>query len=187
MRSRSGPFGVGIVGAGTISNTYLENLTSFPDTSVVAVADLIPEAARQKAEQFGVRRFGTVEALLADDDMDIVVNLTVPNAHAEVASQAVSAGKHVWNEKPLTVDRESAQALLKQADAAGRTRRLRAGHLPRVRPAARSAAGRGGTDRHPPHRAGAAADYRARSRGIPTRPSSSRPGRDRCSTWARTT
>jgi predicted dehydrogenase len=117
--SRSGPVGIGIVGAGTISNTYLENLTSFPDTTVVAVADLLPEAAQRKAEQFGVRRFGSVESLLADDDVDIVVNLTIPNAHAEVASQAVSAGKHVWNEKPLTVSRESAQALLKQADAAG--------------------------------------------------------------------
>ena len=119
MINRSGPVGIGIVGAGTISNTYLENLTSFADTTVVAVADLIPEAARQKAELFGVRRFGSVGSLLADDDVDIVVNLTVPSAHAEVASQAVSAGKHVWNEKPLTVDRESAQALLKQADAAG--------------------------------------------------------------------
>ena len=60
-----------------------------------------------------------MEALLADDDIDIVVNLTTPNAHAEIASQAVSAGKHVWNEKPLTVDRASAQALLKAADTAG--------------------------------------------------------------------
>ena len=60
-----------------------------------------------------------MEALLADDDVDIVVNLTTPNAHAEIASQAVSAGKHVWNEKPLTVDRASAQALLKAADTAG--------------------------------------------------------------------
>lgn len=119
MTSRSGPLGVGIVGAGTISDTYLENLTSFPDISVVAVADLIPEAAQRKAEQFGVRRFGTVEALLADDDIDIVVNLTTPNAHAEVAGAAVSAGKHVWNEKPLTVDRASAQALLEAAESAG--------------------------------------------------------------------
>ena len=119
MKSRTGPVGVGIVGAGNISNTYLENLNSFPDTTVVAVADLFPEAAQRQAEKFGVGRSGTVESLLADDDIDIVVNLTTPNAHAEVASQAVSAGKHVWNEKPLTVDRESAQALLKQADAAG--------------------------------------------------------------------
>lgn len=119
MRSRLGPVGVGIIGAGNISTTYLENLTSFPDTSVVAVADLVPEAARQQAEKFGVRRFGSVDSLLADDDIDIVVNLTIPNAHAEVASQVVRAGKHVWNEKPLTVDRESGQALLAQADAAG--------------------------------------------------------------------
>ena len=117
--SRSGPVGVGIVGAGNISDTYLENLTSLPDTTVVAVADLVPEAAQRQAERFGVRAAGTVEDLLADDDLDIVVNLTIPNAHAAVASQAVRAGKHVWNEKPLTVDRPSAQALLAEAQAAG--------------------------------------------------------------------
>jgi predicted dehydrogenase len=119
VKTRTGPVGVGIVGAGNISNTYLENLNSFPDTTVVGVADLFPEAAQRQAERYGVGRSGTVESLLADDDVDIVVNLTTPNAHAEVASLAISAGKHVWNEKPLTVDRESAQALLKQADAAG--------------------------------------------------------------------
>jgi predicted dehydrogenase len=117
--SRSGPVGVGLVGAGNISRTYLENLTGFPDTTVVAVADLLPEAARARAEQFGVRRSGSVNDLLADEDVEIVVNLTTPDAHAEVALQAVGAGKHVWNEKPLTVDRGSAQALLQQADAAG--------------------------------------------------------------------
>ena len=115
----TGPVGIGIVGAGTISDTYLENLTSFPDTTVVAVADLVPEAARRKAEQFGVPRFGAVEALLADEEVDIVVNLTTPNAHAEIAGRAVRAGKHVWNEKPLTLDRASAQALLRAAEAAG--------------------------------------------------------------------
>ena len=158
MRSRSGPFGVGIVGAGTISDTYLENLTSFPDTTVVAVADLFPEAAQRKAEQFGVRRFGTVEALLADDDIDIVVNLTTPNAHAEIASQAVSAGKHVWNEKPLTVDRASAQALLQAADAAG----VRVGCAPDTFLGSGLQHARRlveeGIDRHPAHRAGAAAE-----------------------------
>ena len=117
--SRSGPVGVGIIGAGNISNTYLENLSSFPDTTMVAVADLVPEAAQRQAERFGVRAAGSVEDLLADDDIDIVVNLTIPNAHAEVAIQAVQAGKHVWNEKPLTVDRPSAQALLAEASAAG--------------------------------------------------------------------
>ena len=181
--SRTGPFGVGIVGAGVISDTYLENLTSFPDTTVVAVADLIPEAARAKAEQFGVRRFGTVDALLADDDIDIVVNLTTPNAHAEIASQAVRAGKHVWNEKPLTVDRASAQALLKAADAAG----VRVGCAPDTflgsgLQHARRLVEEGiiGT----PLTALVLLQGRARSRGIPTRPSCSPPGRGHCSTRA---
>ena len=59
------------------------------------------------------------EQALERDDVEIVVNLTIPAAHAEVASAALAAGKHVWNEKPITVDRESAVAVLRQADSAG--------------------------------------------------------------------
>jgi predicted dehydrogenase len=122
----TGPVGVGVIGAGTISDTYLENLSSFPDVEVVAIGDLFPEAAKAKAEQYGVGASGDVSAVLDNPDVEIVVNLTIPAAHAEVASAALTAGKHVWNEKPLTLDRESASALLEQADAA----RLRVGCAP---------------------------------------------------------
>ena len=89
--SRSGPVGVGIIGAGKISDTYLENLTSFPDTTVVAVADLVPEAAQRQGRAVRRTPVGTVEDLLADDDIDIVVNLTIPNAHAEVGDPGGAA------------------------------------------------------------------------------------------------
>jgi predicted dehydrogenase len=123
---RTGPVGVGIVGAGTISETYLKNLTSFPDIDVLAVGDLVAEAASAKAAEHSVPTSGGVAAVLTHPDVEIVVNLTIPAAHAEVASQAIAAGKHVWNEKPLALDRTSGQAVLDQADAAG----LRVGCAP---------------------------------------------------------
>ncbi|MDT0180999.1 Gfo/Idh/MocA family oxidoreductase [Microbacterium sp. ARD31] len=115
----TGPVGVGIVGAGVISQTYLENLTSFPDVKVVAIGDLIPERAKAKAEEHGVPSWGTLEDVLANPEVELVVNLTIPEAHIAVSAQAVAAGKHVWTEKPLGLDREGARQLLKDAEAAG--------------------------------------------------------------------
>jgi predicted dehydrogenase len=117
--SRSGPVGVGIIGAGVISSTYLENLNSFPDTEVLAIGDLMPEAAKQRAAEHGVPTSGDVSVVLDHPDIEIVVNLTTPAAHAQVAGQAIAAGRHVWNEKPLTLDRASGRSLLDAADAAG--------------------------------------------------------------------
>ncbi|OAH49690.1 Gfo/Idh/MocA family protein [Microbacterium oleivorans] len=115
----TGPVGVGIVGAGVISQTYLENLTSFPDVKVVAIGDLIPERAKAKAEEHGVPSWGTLEDVLANPEVELVVNLTIPESHIAVSVQAVAAGKHVWTEKPLGLDREGARQLLKDAEAAG--------------------------------------------------------------------
>lgn len=115
----TGPVGVGIVGAGVISQTYLENLTSFPDVKVVAIGDLIPERAKAKAEEHGVPSWGTLEDVLANPEVELVVNLTIPESHIAVSAQAVAAGKHVWTEKPLGLDREGARQLLKDAEAAG--------------------------------------------------------------------
>jgi predicted dehydrogenase len=111
--------GVGIIGAGNISTQYLENLTRFPDLEVRFVADIALDRAAAQAEAFGVPASGQVEDLLARDDVEIVVNLTIPAAHAEVGRQVVAAGKHVWSEKPLALDAESGLALLADAERAG--------------------------------------------------------------------
>jgi len=116
----SRPVGVGVIGAGTISNTYLENLTNFADTDVLAIGDIVQTAAEEKAAKYEVPAAGDVATVLDHPDIEIVVNLTIPAAHADVASQVISAGKHVWNEKPLALDRISGRSLLREAEEAGR-------------------------------------------------------------------
>ncbi|MDO5863278.1 MULTISPECIES: Gfo/Idh/MocA family protein [Paenarthrobacter] len=115
----SGPVGVGIIGAGVISKQYLDNLTSFPDVRVLAIGDLFEEAAAARAAEYGIPAHGGVDAVLGHPAVEIVINLTIPAAHVEVATLAVNAGKHVWSEKPFSLDRESGLGLLKAADAAG--------------------------------------------------------------------
>ncbi|WP_166984372.1 Gfo/Idh/MocA family protein [Paramicrobacterium fandaimingii] len=112
--------GVGVIGAGTISTQYLENLTTFPDLDVRFVADIDTDRAASQAQTFGIAASGTVDELLADDQIEIVVNLTIPVVHVEVALQALAAGKHVWSEKPFALDRESGKRLLEAAHAAGK-------------------------------------------------------------------
>lgn len=107
--------GVGIVGCGNISDCYFENCASFDLLEVRACADLIPARAKEKAEKHGVAKACTVKKLLADKDIDIVVNLTIPKVHSEIALAALEAGKCVYNEKPLAVTREDGRAMLELA------------------------------------------------------------------------
>ncbi len=115
----AGPVSVGIIGAGYISEIYLANLTTrFDNLRVVAIADLMVERARERAAKVGIAAM-TVGELLADPAIELVVNLTIPLAHAEVALAAVSAEKSVYNEKPLTETREQGKALLALARERG--------------------------------------------------------------------
>lgn len=114
-----GPVGIGVIGAGNISEQYLDNLTRFPDLRVLAVGDLNPEAARSRAEQHGIPAHGSPEAVLTNPEVEIVVNLTIPAAHADVDLAAIAAGKHVWSEKPLTLDIAAGREVLERAAAAG--------------------------------------------------------------------
>ncbi|WP_194409536.1 Gfo/Idh/MocA family protein [Microbacterium cremeum] len=120
------PVGVGLIGAGNISDQYLTHLTSFPDVRVLAVGDVLEDRARAQAEKYGVPRAGGVGVVLDDPDIEIVVNLTIPAVHVEVSEAIIAAGKHVWTEKPIGIDREESQRLLSTADAAG----LRVGVAP---------------------------------------------------------
>ncbi|UIN31391.1 Gfo/Idh/MocA family protein [Microbacterium binotii] len=122
----TGPVGVGVIGAGMISDTYLDNLRSFPDVRVLAIGDLDTARAAAQAARHQVSLAGGPEDVLSHPDVEIVVNLTIPAAHAAVSAAAIAAGKHVWSEKPIGIDRASARDLLTAADAAG----LRVGVAP---------------------------------------------------------
>ena len=111
--------GIGLIGAGVISDTYLDNLTTFPDVRVLAIADLDTVRAAAQAATYGVPRSGDVAGLLADPQVEVVVNLTVPAVHVDVGLAALAAGKHVWAEKPLALDRPSARKLLDWARERG--------------------------------------------------------------------
>jgi predicted dehydrogenase len=115
----AGPVRVAVIGAGTISETYLRNLTSFPDLDVRMVADLDTARAATQAEKHGVPAAGTTDELLADPAVELVVNLTIPAAHVDVGLAALEAGKHIWAEKPLALDRPSARKLLDRARELG--------------------------------------------------------------------
>ena len=120
------PVKIGIIGCGAISGVYFEAGKTFEILDIVACADLIPERAKAKAEQYQIPRACTPEELLADPEIEIVVNLTVPRAHFEVSLAALEAGKSVYSEKPLAVTREEGQRLL----AAARERGLLLGCAP---------------------------------------------------------
>lgn len=120
------PVGVGLIGAGNISDQYLKSLTSFPDVRVLAIGDVLEDRARDQAAAYGVPDAGGVEVVLNHPDIEIVVNLTIPAVHVEVSEAIIAAGKHVWTEKPIGVDRASSLGMLEKADAAG----LRVGVAP---------------------------------------------------------
>jgi predicted dehydrogenase len=113
---------IGIAGIGKISGIYLDNLTgmfgnsrTFSPVRLTAVTDLVAERAREAAAKYQVTALPSVDELVNSPDVDIVLNLTQPRYHFEVALAAVRAGKHVYNEKPLCAKREEAAELLKTA------------------------------------------------------------------------
>ena len=112
------PIGIGLVGAGNISSQYLKAVKSFPILEIKAIADLNMDAASARATEFSVPA-KSVDDLLADPSIDIVVNLTVPKAHVEVGLKAIAAGKHVHSEKPLGITVAEGKILIDEANAKG--------------------------------------------------------------------
>lgn len=110
---------IGLIGAGNISEQYLDNLTKASAVSVEMIADIDKGRAQDRAKQYGVASFGEPADLLARADIDLVVNLTIPSAHEQVTISCLEAGKHVWSEKPLALNVESVGRIMEQAKASG--------------------------------------------------------------------
>ena len=98
------PLKIGVIGCGRISDIYFKTLNQFKIVDIVACASLNLEESRAKAEKYGIPETCTPEEIFADPDIEAVLNLTIPAAHAEVSLKALSMGKHVYSEKPLVAD-----------------------------------------------------------------------------------
>lgn len=117
--------GMGIIGCGNISEAYLKLAALFEGFEVIAVADKNPQAAQLRAQEFAVKAL-SVEELLASQDIDIIVNLTIPAAHFEISKRALQAGKHVYSEKPFVLSLQEGEEL----QALAMAQNLRIGSAP---------------------------------------------------------
>ncbi len=112
---------VGVVGCGMISTIYLKNMTTVFGgiLEVVSCADIVDGRALEAAGKCQGVRAVSVDELIDDDSIELVVNLTIPKAHAEIAMRAIGSGKHIYNEKPLTIMPIEARKLLSAAQKKG--------------------------------------------------------------------
>jgi predicted dehydrogenase len=113
------PLGIGIVGTGNIAGGYAKDAVTHPEIRLVAATDVDPARATAFAETYGCRAYASLDDLLADDGVDIVVNLTVHQAHYGVTKRALEARRHVYSEKPLALRSSEAHELVDLAAARG--------------------------------------------------------------------
>jgi predicted dehydrogenase len=113
----AGTLNIGIIGCGNIFPQYIRGCRLFDILNIVACADLDLERSRARAAEFHIPRAVSVDELLADPSIEIVINLTVPQAHAQVSRDILNAGKHVYSEKPLALNRDEGASILRLAQA----------------------------------------------------------------------
>lgn len=110
---------IGVVGCGAISPAYFTFCKTFPILEIVACTDLIMERAQARAAEFGIPKVYTGEEMMNDPEIQIILNLTVPKAHAEVNMAAIKAGKHAYCEKPFATDRAEGRKVIEAAKERG--------------------------------------------------------------------
>ena len=110
---------IAIVGCGFISSSYVETLSNHQNLQLKGVYDRVPERMEQLCQHYKLQKFGSLTEILDDDDIEIVVNLTNPRSHYDISKQCLEAGKHVYSEKPLTIDLDNARALVDLANTKG--------------------------------------------------------------------
>lgn len=114
-----GKLSVGVIGAGNIASQYVRDLNTYQQVELAGVADIDASRAQELAGKGNCRAYPSVDALLEDPSVQVVVNLTTHTAHKAVISQALEAGKHVYSEKPLALSYEDARGLVELADEKG--------------------------------------------------------------------
>ena len=119
------PLRVGIIGAGNISTQYLTHIPTLPSLKLIALADLDAARAAEVAAKAGIES-RSVDELFTSKDIDVILNLTTPDAHAIIAMKALTAGKHIYGEKPLALSVEEATPMMELAKSSG----LRIGSAP---------------------------------------------------------
>ncbi|MFN8420728.1 MAG: Gfo/Idh/MocA family oxidoreductase [Anaerolineae bacterium] len=120
------PVKIGIIGVGNISPAYIKGCSIFDILQIDACADLNMDRARAIAAEYNIPRALTVDELLADPEIEIVLNLTIPAVHAQVTQQILMAGKNAYSEKPLGINLDEARKVVELA----KTRNLRVGCAP---------------------------------------------------------
>jgi predicted dehydrogenase len=106
---------VGLVGCGNISSIYIENSHRFPEFDIIACADLDHSKAEETASKYGIKHVFTVEEMMVSPHIDLILNLTIPQAHAALDLKAIEHKKHVYSEKPLAISFEDGKLLVDSA------------------------------------------------------------------------
>ncbi len=113
------PMRIGLIGTGRISDIYIQNCAKFPSVEIVACGSRNAEESRTKAAKYGIPKACSPDEVIADPNVDIILNLTTPGAHAEISLKALEAGKHVYTEKPLVATLDEGRRVLDLAQAKG--------------------------------------------------------------------
>lgn len=113
------PLKVGLIGCGRISDIYIQNCQSFAEIDLLACASLDLAESQAKAAAYNIPKATLPQEIINDPDIEAVLNLTIPAAHAEISLAALDAGKHVYSEKPFATTLEDGRAILDRATAKG--------------------------------------------------------------------
>ena len=126
MNKAHKPFRIGLIGTGRISDIYIQNCSKFDELEIVSCGSLDAEESKKKAQVYGIPTVQSPEEILADPNVDCILNLTIPASHAAVTLQALEAGKHVYSEKPIATDILDCRRILDLA----RSKNLKVGNAP---------------------------------------------------------
>jgi predicted dehydrogenase len=110
---------IGIVGAGTVSQQYLDNLVNILNIDVVMISDIDLEKAESRAKEYNIKSFGSVQDLLLNPEIEIVLNLTTPTSHEDITIKSLKARKHVWSEKPLALNTDGVIRIKEASEKSG--------------------------------------------------------------------